>query len=265
MKNIDINLDNIRLARGSHSKREQGVCLMEAVAWFAGEKHSDHPKCVDPALAAYGRALNDHLRDDDRQLLKPLIPRLVGTVGSYALMQRRAYLLVDRHMRVNMPAFLRDLPNKPRPDLAERFEALPPMVDGNSADRARDLAREVRADILKDLPDDARADDARADAYAAIAAAAIAAAVAGAARAAAAAAAIAAVTTAGAAAGAAGAAAVAAGDATTAADDAALATRAAALFDAADDAAWRKLRRDTVARAIAAFEEAIALTEKAKA
>src|SRR5690606_12434912 len=76
-------LDEIILDSGAHPDREQGVCLMEAVAWVAGEPHSDHPRCVDVALAAYGRTLNDLLRDDERQLLVPLIPMLIGTRGSH--------------------------------------------------------------------------------------------------------------------------------------------------------------------------------------
>src|SRR5690606_17045771 len=98
------NIDSIVLKRGVHSNREQGVCLLEAVAWFAGEEHSDHPWCVDVALAAYGRSLNDRLRDDERQLLRPLIPLLIGTRGSHELARRRAYYLVDSYFRVQLPA-----------------------------------------------------------------------------------------------------------------------------------------------------------------
>ena len=90
-----LDLEDLELLHGAHTKRSEGLCLLEAVAWFAGEKHSDRPACTDVALAAYGRAFNDRLRADERQLLKPLIPRLVGTKGSPDLARRRAYLLVD--------------------------------------------------------------------------------------------------------------------------------------------------------------------------
>ena len=151
------DLAELMLLHGAHQKREEGVCLMEAVAWIAGEPHSDHPACTDVALAAYGRALNDRLKDDERQLLRPLVSKLVGTRGTRELAKRRAYFLVDRHVRVSIPAFLRELPRKPRPDLAERFEALSPVVDEESAYRARDLAREVRDGLWRDLPADAYA------------------------------------------------------------------------------------------------------------
>jgi hypothetical protein len=39
------------LSHGSHDRREDGMCLMEAVAFLAGERHSDRgatqrPPCV---------------------------------------------------------------------------------------------------------------------------------------------------------------------------------------------------------------------------
>lgn len=71
--------ENFRLLYGSHSTADDGLCLMEAVAYIAGEPHSDHPACASPVLSAIGRSLNDRFRDDERQLLVPLIPRLVGT------------------------------------------------------------------------------------------------------------------------------------------------------------------------------------------
>ncbi len=41
-----VPLDDITLRSGAHSSREDGMCLMEAVSFYAGEKHSDHPTCV---------------------------------------------------------------------------------------------------------------------------------------------------------------------------------------------------------------------------
>ena len=63
---------------------EQGVCLLEAVSYIAGEEFSDHPQCVSPVLGAYGRRLNDWLADEDRQKLKPFIPQMIGTAAAAA-------------------------------------------------------------------------------------------------------------------------------------------------------------------------------------
>lgn len=41
-----LDLDTIVLLKGNHRKREHGLCIMEAVAYFAGLPHSDHPECT---------------------------------------------------------------------------------------------------------------------------------------------------------------------------------------------------------------------------
>lgn len=66
-------IDTLELAHGKHRNRDDGVCLLEAVAWYAGEEHTDHPKCVSPYLGELGRALNDRLAPEDRQRLKAYI------------------------------------------------------------------------------------------------------------------------------------------------------------------------------------------------
>ncbi len=79
MTSSTLNLETLVLDSRSHSSREKGVCLLEAVAWYAGEDHSDMPACVSPVLRRYGIRLNDRLPDEHRQDLKQFIPRLVGT------------------------------------------------------------------------------------------------------------------------------------------------------------------------------------------
>jgi hypothetical protein len=74
----------ITLTEGAHASPEDGVCLLEAVAVFAGGEFTDSPDCVSPVLAAYGRELNDMLPDKQRQQLIPLIPKLIGTVDDEA-------------------------------------------------------------------------------------------------------------------------------------------------------------------------------------
>ena len=46
-------LDTLHLDKGSHRSFEEGMCLLEAVAWVAGETHSDRPKCASPVIAAF--------------------------------------------------------------------------------------------------------------------------------------------------------------------------------------------------------------------
>lgn len=73
-------LSDITLTSGKHTGPGQGLCFMEAVAWYVDELHSDRPKCVSPAIAAAGRVFNDWLPDHRRdEILKPLLLEVVGT------------------------------------------------------------------------------------------------------------------------------------------------------------------------------------------
>ena len=121
-------LESVTLKSGSHASRDEGVCAMELVAWMADEPHSDSPACTSPVLAAFVRAWNDVIPDDDTRtrLLKPILPRLIGTVGSPAVEQRRADLALDWCVRVSTPAWL-DLANLTEDAAALR--SLPPLLD----------------------------------------------------------------------------------------------------------------------------------------
>ncbi len=59
-----LGLDGISLKHGMHDSRQDGVCALEAVAWIAGEPHSDHPKCACPVLSDFLRKWNDDLPND---------------------------------------------------------------------------------------------------------------------------------------------------------------------------------------------------------
>ena len=89
-----LSLDTLHLDKGAHDSRDEGVCIMEAVAWYASEDHSDAPKCVSPVLRVFGANLNDVLPDDRRQLLRPLIPVLVGTTED-GQDEARSYMALD--------------------------------------------------------------------------------------------------------------------------------------------------------------------------
>jgi hypothetical protein len=101
-----LDLESFELKSGGHSSREAGMCLMEAVAWFNNEPHSASPLCACPVLTSFGISLNDRMPDAERQKLKPLIPKLVGTRNP-ALARRRADFLVDRALRLFVPIALR--------------------------------------------------------------------------------------------------------------------------------------------------------------
>src|SRR6185437_13825458 len=94
------------LKSGAHEGPDDGVCIMEAVAYVAGEPWSDQPECACAVISVFLRAWNDALPDDERDaLLRPLIPLLVGTKGTKALEHRRSLMAADWLVRVHTPAW----------------------------------------------------------------------------------------------------------------------------------------------------------------
>ena len=78
--NLPTSFDELSLDHGKHRTRTEGMCAMEAVAWFAGEKHSDHPDCVDATINELMIELNDTCTDAQRdEIVKPLIPLCLDT------------------------------------------------------------------------------------------------------------------------------------------------------------------------------------------
>lgn len=119
-------LDAMELLKGFHADNN-GKCALEAVAWLAGEKHSDHPVCVSAVLGDFCRSCNDSLDDIKRQQLKPYLPRLIGTAGDEAKDLRRSWMAFDWVAREFCPAFM-DL-TKTRQPHATALRALPEIKD----------------------------------------------------------------------------------------------------------------------------------------
>lgn len=51
---------------------------MEMASYLAGERWSDHPACSHKLLATLARDVNDHVSDDYRSRLVPLVPSVIG-------------------------------------------------------------------------------------------------------------------------------------------------------------------------------------------
>ena len=133
-----IDMATLKLRSGGHSKRSDGVCLLEAVAWFAGKPHTDHPPCVSGVLGAFGRAFNDAIPDDARQRLIPYIPQLVGTAtDDIALECRRAFMAADAAVRIFASLAFRAAGLGAE---ADKLAALSEVVDEATARSARSAA-----------------------------------------------------------------------------------------------------------------------------
>ncbi len=147
--------DNLTLYSGGHHPDEGRMCVMEAVAWVAGEPHSDTPSCTNPVVASFARTLNDRVDDDAlrTQLLAPLIPELLGHPASNPEINRiLAFKCADYAVRQVAP---RALESAKLPDEAAKLRALAPVTDQAAAYAARDAAR--AAANAADAADAARA------------------------------------------------------------------------------------------------------------
>jgi hypothetical protein len=162
-------LEPLKLGRGSHDPPSNGLvnaCVMEAVAYVAGEPFSDHPVCVSPVITSFLVSWNDAMNDVDRQMLKPYIVRLVGTRTGKRHEEQRAWMLTDWSVRECAPAWLRLAGLAAQ---AELLESLAPLTSAASARKAQpvlDAARNDSAAARAAARDAARA-AARAAAWAA--------------------------------------------------------------------------------------------------
>ena len=136
------------LSAGAHEQVGEGACVMEAVAYVAGEPWSDKPACACPVLGAFLRTWNDDLSDTDRdRLLRPLVRRLVGSRSTPEVEARRSWLAMDWLVRTNAPTWLRLVPALvPH---AAALTDLPPIVDAQTAAAHQSTfnAADVAADV----------------------------------------------------------------------------------------------------------------------
>jgi hypothetical protein len=155
-----MNLSTIRFGVGSHDATtaptgNRDLCIMEAVAYMAGEPWSDKPACASPVIAACLRTWNDTLSDEDRDRLLPAavwVPRLVGSRGDDATEERRSYFALDWLVRVHTPAWL-DLVPSLAPHAAA-LRALPEIVGLTTAEAAGSIVR-AAVDAAGDAAGDA--------------------------------------------------------------------------------------------------------------
>jgi hypothetical protein len=135
------NITEVKLAHGSHDAPEQGMCFMEMVAWFAGEDHSDKPKCACRVLGAYGINLNDNMPDALRdRMLKPLVPAIAGTIGTRDDQQARAEFLVRWTVNRILPISLRAVGCNDAADQCEKAVSVQEVKDAADAAKAAGYA-----------------------------------------------------------------------------------------------------------------------------
>ena len=140
-------LDAISLAKGNHdANADLQMCVMELVAYVAGEPWSDHPQCACPVITNFLISWNDALPSNAERdrLLKPLIPLIVGTRSTTNVEQRRSYLALDWLIRVQMPKWLDMLPAlQAHANTLRELDAIANMASTVAAGAAVNAARDA--------------------------------------------------------------------------------------------------------------------------
>jgi hypothetical protein len=138
-----LDLDSIVLDLGKHATPDDGMCVMEAAALYASEDFTDAPECVSPVIRAFCVSWNDAIPDAETRtrLLRPFIPKVIGTNTGREDDERRAWMACDWLVRTFTPAWLR----RARLDAeAAALEALPELTATELVDAALPTIREAR-------------------------------------------------------------------------------------------------------------------------
>ncbi len=117
-----VTYQTIKLGKGKHSSPDDGACVMELASMLAGERFTDHPESVCPAIGSFMRAYNDSIDDTRRQDLYAYASRAVGSRSPGAVESARIERLLawaedrqPRRLRRLLPARLRSLAGQRRP------------------------------------------------------------------------------------------------------------------------------------------------------
>jgi hypothetical protein len=132
------NYMTIKLATGGHGSGEGAGCFVEVAGLLhTGQWTGDKPDCFCSALAAFGRCVNDWLRDDERHVLWPYTLRMGGTNDGRSV--ERAFRFVDWAVREVTPVALEA---RGLVDAARLLRQATPVVDETTA---RDAAAAAAA------------------------------------------------------------------------------------------------------------------------
>lgn len=153
-------IQTLSLKHGSHEPDSQ-FCVMEAVAFVAGEPWTDHPTCACPIISEFMRTWNDRLSSDkDRdRLLKQFVPRLVGTRNP-AVEVKRVIMIGDWTVRNVLPELFRlmgkhkeaaELAALPEIDSAGKLEKALARARALALARARAFPRDLSRALVRGL------------------------------------------------------------------------------------------------------------------
>jgi hypothetical protein len=143
MERIDFNDYAIKLSKGDHKSPQEGMCIMECVAYIEGEQHTDHPKCACHVVTAFAIRTNDWMSDAERNQLLPFVLRIAGSKSTVEIERQRAYMAADYAVRVFAPIALK---LRGHEDRAKRLQACAKIVDKETALAGKTAAYAADAD-----------------------------------------------------------------------------------------------------------------------
>jgi hypothetical protein len=136
-----VSHQTIKLSKGKHSSPSDGACVMELASMLAGEKFTDHPESVCPAIGSFLRAYNDSVEDDRRQDLYAYAARVVGSQSSAEVERARAERLLDWAAERNERRWTRLLP----PSVRNLGSNRRPPIDACGTHAVRSIRRHTDA------------------------------------------------------------------------------------------------------------------------
>ena len=136
-----VSHQTIKLSKGKHSSPSDGACVMELASMLAGEKFTDHPESVCPAIGSFLRAYNDLVEDDRRQDLYAYAARAVGSRSAVEVERERAERLLEWAVQRNSRRWTRLLPQSLRTLGSSRR----PPIDACGTHAVRSIRRHTDA------------------------------------------------------------------------------------------------------------------------
>jgi hypothetical protein len=85
-----LNHQTVTIGRGHHASPALGACVVELASMLAGERFSDHPRSVCPAIAGFLRTYNDLLPEGEQDELYAYAAVIVGTAAPRRVHRARA-------------------------------------------------------------------------------------------------------------------------------------------------------------------------------
>jgi len=123
----------IWLSTGFHETPEEGMSIMECVAYVCGEEHSSYPLRACPVISELVRDIADHASDRDRQTLVQFILPIACSVASEEVTHKRLFYCVDFVARTLAPDVLTYFC---RIEEARALQKLSPIRDTRTAQEA---------------------------------------------------------------------------------------------------------------------------------